>query len=200
MGSTFRALFFSLVLVFTTTAIGAENGAHGYFAIDAGVFANNISQRLSAPSAYKSEVASISGFLRFRPGISLGKRFYFEPSLGFVLPWRTNVDGSTMIFPMQLSLDLSVPLLSFLSLRLGPGMYSELFYGSGGTVRLNNGSSYSDFGAPSGMNLSFTGTVNVALEVLLSHHFSLNLDAYILDIMSRTRRTYHASASLGVKL
>lgn len=155
---------------------------------------------MGASAQYDGEVSSLSGFVRVRPAISLGKRFFFEPSLGFVVPWRTNVDGSTKVFPVQIDLDLSVPVLSFLALRLGPGIYSQIIYGSGGVVSLNNGDSVSNFYAPDGTSLSFTFTTQVGIELLLSQVVSINFDLYALDFMSQSRRTFQGSATLGIKL
>jgi len=187
-------------MAIASQAWASGNNAEGYFAIDAGMFGTNLAQRFGAPAGYGSEVSSLTGFLRFRKGFSLGKRFYFEPSLALALPWRTNVDGSTMIFPIQFDLDVSVPIFSFLAIRLGPGIYSQLVYGSGGVVQLNNGDSFANFAAPSGLSMSFTFTTEIGLEILLFHHVSLNFDAYVLAIASQARRTYQGAISLGVKL
>ena len=200
MGFRFRAVFFSLAWFCVQTAWGAPGEAKNYWALDAGAYANNIEQRLSAPSGYASLVGSLTGFVRLRRGLRLGRHLYFEPSLGLVAPWRGNVDGSTFIFPIHLDLDLNVPLLSFLSVRVGPGIYSQLFFGTGGVVTLNNGGGTSNFAAPSGMSPSFNLTTDLGLEFFLSHRFSINVDAYVLSIASSKRRTVHASLSLGVRL
>lgn len=194
-----RSLFVLLLCSVPFTALGASN-AKRYFALDAGVHMTNLLDRFSVSSSWAGEVSSLKGFARGRLGLHVGKNWYFEPSLGLVLPWRASADGSTKVFPFQIDLPLHIPIFKFLSLRAGPGIYSTATVGNGGTVTLNNGNSTTDFPIASGLRFSFNFTANVGLFIHVSKKLSLGLEAYTLAVLSSTRRQVHASATLGLTL
>jgi len=192
-------IFFSLV-GWSLFAQAATNAGGSFFAIDGGAYVDNIGQRLEAPTGYAQQVSRFSGFLRFRPGVHLGNRFYLEPSLGLLLPWRTGNDGGSKIFTFQTSLDFGIPLASFLEFRVGPGLHSLLFLSSAQAIELNNGTSTSTFYQPGAVSLAFNLTAQAGFSIYFTRSVCLNLDGYVLAVASRSRRTFNAAASLGVHL
>lgn len=142
----------------------------------------------------------MGGFFRARPGFHLGKAFYFEPSFGLVLPWKSGLDGSVKSFVFQGGLDLGIPLFSFLKFRLGPGLLGIWNASKGKTVKLSNGTGTSDFFNPNLTVIQFLYTVDGGLGVRFSNHISLHLDAYVMNIANRSKRSFNGAATVGIIL
>jgi hypothetical protein len=174
--------------------------ADRYWALDVGAYVDNVTQRLSAPAGYASQVSSISGFFRARRGFNLGGPFTFEPGIGTRIPWRSSADGTALTFTFQLDLDLRYDLFSFLSLRAGPGLEVLTTAASAKTVSLSNGTSTSQFYVPGGVSGIFLATISAGLELKLFRGISLNLDIWLPDIGSSSRRRLEGAASLGLRL
>jgi hypothetical protein len=191
-------VFFAIV--FLGLGLGRPVLADRYWGLDAGVYIDNITQRLSAPAGYASQVSSISGFLRARRGFGLGGRFTFEPAIGARFPWISSADGTALTFTFQFDLDLKYDLFPFLSVRAGPGVLYLLTASSASTVNLSNGTGTSAFYMPGGVEGVFLLTAASGLEVKLFRGISLNLDVWIPDIGSGSRRRLEGAISLGLRL
>jgi hypothetical protein len=189
---------FLLGLLFLSHSVFALSPLKSHWGFEAGIFVNNIGQRLSAPSGYSSEVSSISALGRVRRAFFLGKKYYFEPAFGLAIPWRTSADGSTKTFPILTNLDLQWALLNGFSLRAGPGIYLQYILGTGQSVDLNNGTSVSTFYTPSGSSLSIQFSLEGGFQIRLREKLALNFDLYLLDAASSSRRTINATVTLGV--
>jgi hypothetical protein len=205
VGSGLLGKLFCLAAIIFSSFIYAE--AAGSFgskktsvSIDAGLYAGNLTQWISAPSGMGSEVLSLGGFLRVRPGFHLAKRWRFEPSLGIVLPWRRGADGSNEVFTFQFDLDLAFAATRSVNLRFGPGVFSELLISSGGPVELNNGTSSSTFYTPSEVLLTSLISIQTGFEYRIASRLSFNVDLVFVDLLSSSRRSINGLVTLGVRL
>lgn len=181
--------------------VGEESGAEGNFsALDVGAYVSNLTTRVHTSVTHQSKVSQITGFLRFRQGISLSQYFLFEPSLSTVVPWFSGSDGNAKTFTFHLGLNLKYGLFRFVHLRAGPGIQSDWIVSSGQAVTLNNGTSTSTFFMPGGIQTIFLATVHGGLEISLSRRVSLSVDTIIQSIANPSRRRVQASLGLGILL
>lgn len=177
----------------------ASKGAN-YFALDAGLFSNNVVGKAQALEEDQTQVSHYSFYARLRRGFHLGKNFFFEPALGTLVPWYTGVDGNTKQFTFHTDVPFSIPIFSFLKLRMGPGLEWQWIVTKAETISLNNGTSTSDFYIPGGNRLIILMTVQAGLEIRFSQHICLNGDVTVLSVASKERRSYQVSLGLGVYL
>ncbi|MCB0406392.1 MAG: hypothetical protein KDD51_16540, partial [Bdellovibrionales bacterium] len=140
------------------------------------------------------------GFARLRKGWKLSNTFLFEPALGLRVPWRSGADGTVLIFTFQAEANLGWQITNFVKLRIGPGVQWDMTVGFGETVTLNNGASTSDFYAPAGFSHSFTPSGNLGLEFSFSRSITLNLDTFVLNPISNSRRRFNGAVTIGFKL
>lgn len=170
--------------------------------LDLGAYGSNLFQRFSAPDGLASEVSSLSGFVRLRQGIGLGKDFFLEPAVGLLLPWRTGADGNVKVFTAHFDLPLLVPLFSFLAFRAGPGLQWTAFLSTPQEVSLNNGSAtnLSTFHMPGRFRSLLAFIAEAGFIIRFSPKVALNLDAYVPNIASQDRRRLHGAITLGVTL
>lgn len=189
-------------LLFSLPIFAASSDVHGknFSFFEAGAYAYNLKARINAPAGFASKVSSVSGFLRFHPGFSLGKGWHFEPSFGTMFPLRNGIDGSSSTFDSHLGLQLGIPLFSFLRFRIGPGIQWVWLLSKEQTVTLDNGNGESDFYTPSRSTHVFLFTAMGGFSIRLHQRWSIFLDVYVPEVLSKTRREYHASATLGFKL
>jgi len=95
---------------------------------------------------------------------------------------------------------VKLPVFSFLNVRSGPGLQTQLMTSNGETIQLNNGTSTSNFFMPSGSSTSYQFTVQMGIEIRLHKRVSINLDAIILAIADSTRRDVNGALTLGYTL
>lgn len=186
-----------------TPLYAASSGETGkkFFFLEAGAYTYNLRDRFSVPEEYKSKVSAVKGYLRLHPGFSLGKGWYFEPSFGTMLPTRNGVDGSSSAFDSHFAFQLAIPLFSFLRFRIGPGVEWCWFLSKEEAVPLNNGSSTSTstFYTPGRSTHVFLFTATGGLSIRLHNRWSIFLDVYVPEVLSKTRRNYNASATVGFR-
>jgi hypothetical protein len=192
-------LVLGLLLVLYGFPLFAEKTRKSGVSVDAGAFMTNIKERFSAPSGMGGELSTLTGYLRVRPLLSLGKSFYFEPALGTALPWRSGADGSAKAFSTHFELMLAKEIKKF-RVRLGPGLFWGLHLSSSEEVGLNNGMGESTFYTPGRSTNVFLITLNAGLGVWLWEKLSLNLDVFTLQPFSSTRRRFNGALTLGIKL
>jgi len=171
----------------------------GAFAIDAGVYATHLEDRFYVANENRSKVSHFTGMLRLRPMISLGKNWYFEPALGILLPWHASVDGSAKVFTSHFDLGLTVPIFSFLALRVGPGVQWTGILSKGEVIEQNNGNGTSDFYMPGRFSSGYLFTVQGALVIKVKR-ISVSFEAYVSNVVNRLRRTIDGAVMLGVTL
>lgn len=200
MGEGRRWLWALAFLISLAEPLRAASSGVNFLALDAGLFANNVVGRANALAVDKPEVSHFSVYVRLRRGLHLGKGFYFEPAFSTLIPWYSGVDGSTKQFTFHTDFPLLVPVFSFLHLRLGPGLEWQLLTSSGASIVLDNGTSTETFYTPAGVRLIALATVGLGLGIRLSRKIGLNVDVTVLSVASPTRRSYQASAGLGVYL
>lgn len=193
------AVVFSIVFVTPAFSAPTKNPS-AFFTIEAGAYLSNLKERLQAPGGYASHVSSFSGVVRLHSGIHLGKGWYIEPAFGTILPTRDGADGSTSAFRSHIDLNLGIPLLSFLRFRAGPGVQWEMHLSQAQTISLDNGTGESDFYIPERTSQIFLFTVQSGFTIRFSQHWALYLDVYVPQIISKLRRRYHASATIGFTL
>ena len=187
----FLAFFCSLPL---RAAYGPRD--RGYWALDGGAYLENVAARIRSS---KTDVSSLTGYLRLRKGFYLSKKIFLEPSLGLRLPWRTNPDGGASIFTLQFDLDLLYRLFSFLQVKAGPGIQSLLFIGGGGAVVLNNGTGTSTFYNPRGAAVTVDLTVQAGLVFDLSRRVNFCLETIVSNLFNSQQRIFNAVGTVGVK-
>ncbi|MFM8316177.1 MAG: hypothetical protein ACKOA8_18000 [Deltaproteobacteria bacterium] len=173
-----------------------QKGIH----LDLGAVQTRLEKKWDAPTGYENLVSSLTGYVRLRGTVPLGKRIVWEPSLGTLLPWKSGVDGMTRKFTSHLDLTLSFSLLPWLRVRLGPGLKWLFSYGDGGEVVLNNGTSTSSFYTPGYASHSFVVTGQTGLSFILTSKISLNFELYGTGIFDHLRRSFDAAATLGWRL
>ena len=178
----------------------SRRGKSIFLNIDAGATLSNINSYYSVTSGNRSNVAGVTGFFRVRPGFRLLRGFTAEPSLGWVFPWRTGEDGSVNIYTTQLSADFAYRFLSWMKVRIGPGLQWELISSQGQTVTLNNGGGTSDFYLADSSTSAFTLTANLSFEFLIVGGFSLGTDFYVLAPLDSESRDYKIALMAGYQL
>jgi hypothetical protein len=188
-GSTVRrhvtfATLSTFLLISCTLSRAAESSS--FTILDIGAYTSNLQSTTSS-----------AGFLRLRHGFPVGKKLFFEPSFGAVLPWQSGVDGFEKIFTFHLNLDVAVPLFSFLRWRVGPGLMFLFYVQSGESVQLNNATTTSTYYVPGGVTIGFLGTIQTGLDIAFSRRISLSLDIFTLDIASDARRRFNGALTLG---
>lgn len=177
-----------------------DHRTKNYWLVDAGVYGTNLRERFASSANDDGLISTLSGVARLRRGFHLGKGFFFEPSAGALVPWRSGADGSTKTFTFPIGLGFSVPVFSFLRFRGGPGVQWLLATSSGGPVTLNNGTSTSTFYTPSRVASLLLFSVDAGLEILLSKKLSLSFDSYWTAVASDRLRRLHGSVCLGWNL
>lgn len=199
---TARVCFILLTLAIAAGPARGEPASRGRggVAVDLGAYGTNLEQRFSVAKEYQSQVSAISAFFRIRPRLHLGKGIFFEPALGFLVPWRSGADGNTKTFTGHLDLAVHFPLFSFLGIRLGPGLQSVATVSSGEAVTLNNGTSTSTFYTPGRFSNSLLLTVQGGLVINFSQRICLMLETYVPEVANRARRRFHGVATLGYTL
>jgi len=177
-------------------------GAWGALALDVGAYATHLEDRFYVPEEFRPKVSHLSGFLRLRPILSLGRRWAFEPALGLLLPWRSGADGNVKLFTAHFDLGLSFRPFSFISLRVGPGVQWIGILSSGQAVELNNGSASntSTFYTPGKFGSGFLFTVQGALAVHFSSRLSLSFELYVANASNSLRRAVDGLVAVGFVL
>lgn len=193
-------LFLGCLYVRPLLAASSSSEWKNYFFIEAGAYAYNLRQRFSVPPGYDKSVSAIKGFTRLHPGFSLGKGWHFEPSFGTMLFTRDGIDGKSSVFDSHLALQLALPFWGPFRFRIGPGMEWVWLLSKEQDVDLNNGTSVSTFYTPGRSTHVFLFTATAGFTIRLHNRWAIHLDVYVPEIMSKLRREYHASASLGVRL
>ena len=112
---------------------------------------------------------------------------YFTPGFGFV-KYANGKDGSTkseIILKYQLNYAYS----SWLALRYGFSNYITHIGGSGGSTSLNNGTSTKTFYLPSKTVSSYTASIDLGPEFILSSVWTIRVQLSIERFLSSERRT-----------
>lgn len=189
------------VLVVCHAVLGSVNdnlkkGLH----LDFGAIQTHVQDRLESSSEYEKLVGTLSGYLRIRGSLPVGKKWVWEPSFGMLVPWKSGPDGSTKKFNNQVDFTFSYPFYQWLRIRLGPGIHWGLSFSDGGAVVLNNGTSTSTFYTPGYLSQNFTVTAQTGLSFILSSKLSLNLEVYGSGLLDQLRRNFDLAATLGWRI
>ncbi|MEZ4751754.1 MAG: hypothetical protein R3B54_14330 [Bdellovibrionota bacterium] len=194
-------LFFFLGIFVVSIAEARPVRVRPFLSLDLGVLGLSLDQRFTVKPDNATLASSIAGFARLRKGWKLSNSFLLEPALGMRVPWRSGADGTVLLFTFQGEFSLGWQITNFIKLRVGPGLQWEMV-GFGETVTLNNGGSSSDFYAPAGFSHSFTPSGNVGSGVysFCSRSITLNLDTFVLNPISNSRRRFNNAISIGFKL
>lgn len=182
------------------TSVRAESKGGSHLFVDFGVYGTNLKERFTAPSGMASELSSLTGFARLRPALHVGKNYYFEPSFGTALPWRSGADGTTKAFTSHFELKLSKEWYQKFRIRVGPGLYWGYYLSNGDTVSLGNGASTSNFYTASGSTHVFLVTADLGLSFRVFKRLNLNFDFFVLQPYSQARRRFNAAITLGLRL
>ena len=123
----------------------------------------------------------------------------FEPSVGFILPWRAGADGFAKQLTSYFGLDFAVR-WGRLKWRAGPGLQWNLLLTQYGAVDLDNATATTTFFVPSGGRSTFLLLMETGLELQLSQQFSLGWDFWFSEIANSDRRRICSALYLGVSL
>ena len=178
----------------------SELQAKTSYSLDLGAYGDNLQQRLSAAPNYASEVSTIAGFARIRPMMPLTSSINFEPSLGFLVPWRSGHDGFAKTITSILGIDLGWALTSWFKLRVGSALQWNLIWGQGSSVTLNNGTGTATFYSPEGMSNGFLFLVEAGIEFHVTSSVSLGAELYVSRLMNAEQRRFLGAAYLGIYL
>jgi hypothetical protein len=188
-----------LVAGFITSAASAESQKRSLH-VDLGTYLTHLTQRLGAPAGFEDKVSSVSGYVRLRGVLPVGKKWKWEPAIGTLFPWKSGVDGNEKKVTTHLDLTFSYPLTQWLRFRIGPGVQWLFSFSDGGAVDLNNGTSTSTFYTPAYSSHSFVTTAQSGLSFSLSSRASLNIEVYGSGLLDRLRRNFDVAATLGWRL
>lgn len=188
-----------LIAAFVANVVFAEPQKRSLH-VDMGGYLTHLTQRLEAPAGFENKVSSISGYLRLRGVLPIGKKWEWEPAVGTLLPWTSGVDGNEKKFSTHFDLTFSYPLTRWLRFRLGPGVQWLFSFSDGGSVVLNNGTSTSTFYTPAYPSHSFVLTAQSGLSLLLGSRVSLTIEMYGSGLLDRLRRNFDVAATLGWRL
>ncbi len=186
---------FVLMLSAPRRALGGSQ-----FALDLGVYADNLSQRISAPGGFTSQVSTMTGLLRARPIVEVAKGVSFEPGVAVLVPWRNGANGFSKTITSFYTFDFGWNLFSRLNWRFGTGLQWDATLTQPQAVDLNNGTGTSTFFIPGGSSHSFQLLVETGLEFSITKSISFGAEAWISEVASNQRRRFAASLFLGVYL
>jgi hypothetical protein len=183
-------------------AASSELQAKTTYSLDLGAHGDNLQQRLSAAPNYANELSTVAGFARLRSQINLfsSTGITFEPSFGFLVPWRSGHDGFTKVITSYTALDLGWSLLSWFKLRFGTALQWNLVWGQGSSVVLNNGTGTATFYTPDGMSNGFLLLVEAGLEIRVASSVSVGVEIWASRVMNAQQRRFAGAAYLGIYL
>lgn len=180
----------------TKLAIGAGLIA-AFLAPSQGFAAHLVSTGTFVANFNKAQVNDAGDKKKFElvPYLSYGQQFhitgphYFMPELA--LAYYLNPAKKTKKQIVFLRYDFSYILSRSFILRYGLSTYWKIVSGEGGTVTLKNGSSYSDFPAPSGRNVSYYTTVDFGAEFFFNKSRGLRLDFNMMNAGDFDNRAFN---------
>lgn len=183
-------IIFALICA-AVVAPRAAQAATG-FAFGGGLIAQNSFGRTTNTS---DGAASTFGSYIYPLGImyefELFSGYRVAPSLWYTPMTRSSGGATAQTTYMHLSLPVIFNLYgNEIQMTAGPGLSMYTIKGAGGTKSLNNGTSTSTFGVPSGTSSVKTMTADLGFAYTMSNH-RLALDFYIEGFMSSTKRTFN---------
>jgi hypothetical protein len=119
----------------------------------ANVIAHQILKASGDVTGASSPVASVLPGFGFAFRLPIKDAWAFMPSVSFTLLGRETQDESATVRLLPLQLDL-VRRVGAFDFRAGPGVLMTIISGNGGTLKLDNGTTTSDFARPAGLATS----------------------------------------------
>ncbi|RLA65385.1 MAG: hypothetical protein DRQ88_03455 [Epsilonproteobacteria bacterium] len=113
--------------------------------------------------------------------------FSLHPNISFGIP-RTNGDENTHSMTIVGSFAAGWTLDQFL-LQVGLGLELNLIWANGGTERLNNGDTYTDFWLPSGLHTSRNLIINFSGDWFFLYNWALRTGGYVYNLESSHKRS-----------
>ena len=164
--------------------------------VSAGVYA-------PAPASQKNSDGSKNTFT-LKPMVALDAvwnlsgRNFFMPELGYVYHGE-GIDGYKKHTTFLL-LDLGYLLTGRFLLRYGLGTFLTSISGDGGAVVLNNGSGTATFYRPGETSTSYNTAMDLGAELGITKNFALQLETYLMEILSKDKRSVTYSLGLNYYL
>jgi len=115
------------------------------------------------------------------------KKFSLHPNISFGLPLKDGDDHTTS-WALAATFSAGWTLSNFL-LQVGLGLEFNMIWGNGGTERLNNGNSYTEFWLPSQFHSSRNLLINFSGDWFFLHHWALRVGGYIYNLESSQKRS-----------
>lgn len=179
---------------------GSSGPSNNYFCLDVGAYATQVDKRMGAAADYGNKVSTLAGFLRARKTISFFSGVQWEPSIGMMVPWRSGADGFAKTFFVHTGLGFGFSPLSWVHMRLGPGILWRLTITNSEQLALNNGTGTSNFYIPGGSKSIFQFTADLGMDFRLSQSWSIGFDVWIMELMNTKRRTLNGAVTIGFYL
>lgn len=176
---------------------GASCHAASKLGLDLGVHADNVIQRTDPQTAGLSR---LTAFSRARLHIPIVGRLQWEPSLGLLLPWRTDNEGAVRTLTTQLGTDFALGITSWMRWRAGVSLQAIIAMSAGQGIELNNGTGTSTFYSPGGISTAWLFLVGSGFEWPLSAKISIGVEVWCSQVLDSARRRLHGAGYLGVAL
>lgn len=138
-----------------------------------------------------TEVGETSLF-EFRPILTASYRYELTPSWSFIpeggltLP-ETSEDETHTTFYSYLNAPIAWH-YDYWTIRFGPGFFFTRINGKGGTLRLQNGTSFDEFPVPSGSAATRNLTYNLGAEAKFDQEWSARIDFSVLKLFDSEKR------------
>ncbi|MBL6990398.1 MAG: hypothetical protein ISR65_11490 [Bacteriovoracaceae bacterium] len=131
--------------------------------------------------------------LEFIPFLSAGLRydiypnFFFTPEAAITIP-QSSVDQGHTVIQYFLKAPIGYKFYSLI-IQLGFGLYFTTTMGSGGNLKLNNGTDTTTYKLPQGMSAAVNVTQFIALEYYIHRMWSIKSDVEVLNLLDSTSRS-----------
>ena len=112
-------------------------------------------------------------------------RLFFSPGIGYA---KFSTKDKTSKSEIILQYHLSQEIFSSFLMQFGFSNYITKISGDGGTVLLNNGSSYTSFYAPSASHTTYTASLDLGGEFIFNKNISARAQFSIMRFLSSDRR------------
>ena len=175
-----KKIFFLLLLI-----VSSECFALSHFWMGAGTLTHNF---LTAQTDSEGGTRVVD----FAPTVLLGAtipfwsgKLFLSPAIGYAKFFTEDNSTKSEII---LQYHISERLFGKLQMYYGFSNYITTIGGDGSTVTLNNGNSTANFYAPSESKTSYTASIDIAPEIILSSKLAFRAQFSILRFLSSERR------------
>ncbi len=182
------------------TVCFASNLFAGQLFVEGGAYFASVQKRIAAQPHYQSDIAFTSPYLKLGVGFPLSPKVSFAPAFLLLVPWRSTTDSDGKLFRGEWDLDLLWKSLSFLWMRIGPGLQIDYALYSHKAVVLNNGTDRATFYSPGGTAFTYQVLLHFGFLLPVSQNWRLVADLSTVSLFYSPRRQWNAHFGLEVQL